>query len=174
MSNIVRGRAPTPPVPIAIDDHRRRGRTEPDPATHPPNPQQFLNPPTSKRPADSPVDEPLVANSCRKLVDHAADDGVKRHRGEGEAVRTYSLAPPPPSPCRRRPERLAKEELPPAPRQTLAPPTTTAGKHDLGLRIKASLFTSARRFPGHPPSPAPNWLPERGGAGGMPPEHGVA
>ncbi|PUZ77723.1 hypothetical protein GQ55_1G396600 [Panicum hallii var. hallii] len=71
LSRIDRGRAPTPPAPrsaINVDGHRRRGRTEPNLATHlPQNPQLALNPP-SKRPADSPADEPPATRWRRPLA----------------------------------------------------------------------------------------------------------
>jgi hypothetical protein len=55
-----------------------------------------------------------------------------------------------------------------SPRQTLTPPLTTDGEHNIELgRYLPTLYTPAQQFPGHPPSPAPKRLPERRGADGI-------
>ena len=104
-SPIDRGRAPSFPAPgsaLAVNNRRRRGMLELEPATQlPQNLQHALDPP-SKRPADSPPDEPPAANSCTRdphgkphlhaLVDGA---GAKHHQDGEEHERTLFLTPPP-------------------------------------------------------------------------------
>ena len=88
------------------------------------------------------------------------------HRGEEEDGRLYSSAPPSPSPRRCRQEHYAAEDHPPG--QNLSSPTTTDGKHHLGLGKKLPiLYTPARRFPGPTPSPTPLRPPEKEEAGGI-------
>ena len=86
----------TPAAPgsaTAIDDRRRQGKKEADPATtRPQHPQPTLHP-WKGRPADSPPasEENIPAtSSCTQLADPTADARARRPRGEEEVANTYS------------------------------------------------------------------------------------
>jgi len=54
------------------------------------------------------------------------------------------------------------------PQHNLAPPSNPDDEQTLGLdRLLPTIYTSARRFPGPPPSPTPDWPSEKRGAGGF-------
>jgi len=111
----------------------------------------------------------------------------EKRRGQKTSARRRAKAPAPemqepPTPpaekliCRRRgPQQapLPAEEARPthAGKLDLAPPPSSDGEPNLDLgNLHPSLYTSARRFRGPPPSPTPDRPPERRGAAKSPPE----